>query len=71
MTKPCRMVTCLFFRAQGFYPVLIPRNSIAANIQRNPGTIKVEENRGGNFEPIWTQADGWLDTKLQAMQEAA
>lgn len=41
MTTEPKFYTYLFFRAEGFYPVQITKNSVAANIECNPGTLKV------------------------------
>lgn len=67
ITEP-KFDTYLFTRAEGFYPVHITKDSVAANIERNPGTLKVEEyDRSGKHKVIWTQADGWLDAEYAAM----
>lgn len=69
-TEP-RFETYLFFRAEGFYPVQITKESVPANIARNPGTLKVEAcDRHGNHKVIWTQADGWLDAEYAAIAKA-
>lgn len=68
MTTKTMADTYLFFRAEGFYPVQITKESVAANIAHNPGTLKVEacSLRGPN-KVIWTQADGWLDPEYAAL----
>lgn len=68
MTTEPKFDTYLFTRAEGFYPVHITKDSVAANIQCNPGTLMVEEySRNGQHKTIWTQADGWLDSKYAAL----
>ena len=47
----------LFFRKdengnQFFYPVEIPRDQVLANVELNPGTIKVEDLAG---KVVWRQ----------------
>ncbi len=60
----------LFSRAEGFYPITVPRNTLADNIKLNPGTLKVEEYKySGKHKVVWTLADGWLDAELSATQE--
>lgn len=71
-TEP-RFETYLFFRAEGFYPVQITKESAPANIACNPGTLKVEACAGdlsGQNKVIWTQADGWLDAEYAAIAKA-
>jgi hypothetical protein len=36
----------LFFREGHFYPVEIPRDQVLANVELNPGTLKVEDLKG-------------------------
>lgn len=36
----------LFFREGHFYPVEIPRDQVLANVELNPGTLKVEDIKG-------------------------
>lgn len=36
----------LFFREGMFYPVEIPRDQVLANVELNPGTLKVEDIEG-------------------------
>lgn len=36
----------LFFREGHFYPVEIPRDQVLANVELNPGTLKVEDIEG-------------------------
>lgn len=36
----------LFFRKGMFYPVEIPRDQVIANVELNPGTLKVEDIEG-------------------------
>jgi ABC-type polysaccharide/polyol phosphate export permease len=36
----------LFFREGMFYPVEIPREQVLANVELNPGTLKVEDIQG-------------------------
>lgn len=68
MTTEPRFETYLFFRAEGFYPVQITKESAAANIAHNPGTLKVEVcSVSGPNKVIWTQADGWLDPEHAAL----
>lgn len=38
--------TFLFFREGHFYPVDIPRDQVLANVELNPGTLKVEDIQG-------------------------
>lgn len=62
--------TYLFTRAEGFYPVHIPRSTLADNIKLNPGTLKVEEyRRNGKHKIVWTWAEGWLDAECRGAQE--
>lgn len=69
-TEP-RFETYLFFRAEGFYPVQITKESVPANIVCNPGTLKVEVcSVSGPNKVIWTKADGWLDAEYAAIAKA-
>lgn len=62
--------TFLFTRKEGFYPIHIPRHTLADNIKCNPGTLKVEEyRRDGRHKVVWTQADSWLDDDCRDAQE--
>lgn len=36
----------LFFRKEGFYPVEIPADQVLANVELNPGTLKVTKADG-------------------------
>jgi hypothetical protein len=65
ITTP-KPITYLFTRAQGFYPVLITKESVDANIKANPGTLKVEEY-SGRPRVIWTWAEGWIDKEYAAL----
>lgn len=38
--------TFLFFRDGFFYPVDIPRDQVIANVELNPGTLRVEDLAG-------------------------
>ncbi len=47
MTKqPKKTEVFLFFREGMFYPVEIPRDQVQANVELNPGTLKVEDIKG-------------------------
>lgn len=68
MTADAKFITYLFTRAEGFYPVQITKESVAANIKGNPGTLKVEEySTTGKPRVIWTWAEGWIDKEYAAM----
>ena len=41
-----KLETFLFFREGHFYPVDIPREQVMANVELNPGTLKVEDIKG-------------------------
>lgn len=70
MTTEPKIETYLFSRSDGFYPIHIPKDSVAANIKANPGTLKVEAFISpGSFKVVWTLADGWLDRDHKAMQK--
>lgn len=43
--KP-ELETFIFFREGMFYPVDIPREHVLANVELNPGTLKVEDLQG-------------------------
>jgi hypothetical protein len=36
----------IFFREEGWYPVEIPPDHLLANVELNPGTLKVEDLEG-------------------------
>lgn len=38
--------TFIFFREGMFYPVEIPPDQLIANVELNPGTLKVEDVKG-------------------------
>lgn len=40
------METFIFFRDIGWYPVEIYRDQVIANVNLNPGTLKVEDMQG-------------------------
>lgn len=42
----------IFFRKEGFYVVEIPADQLQANIDLNPGTIRVEDMSG---RVMWRQ----------------
>lgn len=44
--KPQNLEVFLFFREGMFYPVEIPREQVLANVELNPGTLKVEDIQG-------------------------
>jgi hypothetical protein len=68
MSAQLKTITYLFSRADGFYPVHIPKASVAANIASNPGTLKVEEYlSNGRHRVIWTWAEGWIDKEYAAL----
>lgn len=45
-----KLRTYIFVRDRHFYPVQIPPSQLQANIDLNPGTIRVEDT-GGNI--VW------------------
>lgn len=55
----------LFYREEGFYPVPLNPTSVKANIDHNPGTLRVDDALIG---PVWTNSDGFLDEALRAIQ---
>ncbi len=48
MAETRKMKTILFFREGGFYPTEYPEHysNWAAEAQRNPGTIRIEDMKG-------------------------
>lgn len=68
MNKQAKTITYLFSRAEGFYPVHIAKDAVAANITSNPGTLKVEEYlQNGKSRVIWTWAEGWIDKEYASL----
>ena len=45
----------LFFREEGFYPIRLPKDTVADNAKCNPGTVKVEDALTG--EVVWRQKE--------------
>lgn len=43
--------TFIFIRADGFYPLELPCETVADNAECNPGTLRVENIKG---EVVWT-----------------
>ena len=42
----------IFFREDGFYPILLPKETVVDNAECNPGTLRVENGITG--EVVWT-----------------
>lgn len=44
----------LFIRADGFYPLELPRDTVSDNAKCNPGTLRVEDSRGN---VVWREGE--------------